>query len=331
MALLARLFDFTPATTIVSADVDSEFNQLVNILNGTSTNKDALIKYNHATDPVLRVDQVGAGVIQRWLQNGTEKCSIRNNGALRINSAQEAADPMRLSVNADANNLGNIVASIQTLGTGDVGLRLAMEGASSAGVTAMQVTKFDGAAVQAYLQIFSGGEIRVPAGHPSAFANIPSKKITLGGQAYHNVSTVGNVGAGQDDLHSYTIDANVLANDGDSLDLIGSGNILAAGSTKELGFSFGGTLAFLSGAFDPAVDIGWSMRITVTRIDSDSVIVAFQFMNSANVNTSGGSAQINGLSFTGTLTAKWTGQDTDGTNDRVTQSMSVVRKFARNV
>ena len=84
MAVLVRITDFIPNTLIESQEMDDELNQLVNILSGVSTNKDALIKYSHATDPVLRVDQLGAGAIQRWLQNGTERAKIGNDGALTI-------------------------------------------------------------------------------------------------------------------------------------------------------------------------------------------------------------------------------------------------------
>jgi hypothetical protein len=84
MAVLTRITDFIPNTLIESQEVDDEFNQLVNLLSGVSTNKDTLLKYDHATDPVLRVDQLGAGVIQRWLQNGSEKARIINDGSLWV-------------------------------------------------------------------------------------------------------------------------------------------------------------------------------------------------------------------------------------------------------
>ena len=82
MAVLTRITDFIPSTLIESQEVDDEFNQLVNLLSGVSTNKDTLLKYSNATDPVLRVDQLGAGVIQQWLQNGSVKSRINNDGSL---------------------------------------------------------------------------------------------------------------------------------------------------------------------------------------------------------------------------------------------------------
>jgi len=82
MAVIQRITDFIPNTLIESQEVDDEFNQLVNLLSGVSTNKDTLLKYNNATDPVLRVDQLGAGLIQQWLHNGTVRSSISALGRL---------------------------------------------------------------------------------------------------------------------------------------------------------------------------------------------------------------------------------------------------------
>jgi hypothetical protein len=81
MALLARITDFTPSTPILSGEVDAEFNQLVNILSGTSTNKNAVIRYSNASDPPLKLDQLGLGAIQQWSQTGLVKASVTNDGS----------------------------------------------------------------------------------------------------------------------------------------------------------------------------------------------------------------------------------------------------------
>jgi hypothetical protein len=81
MAAIQRITDFIPNTLIVSQEVDDEFNQLVNLLSGVSDDNDTILRYTHATDPVLKVDQLGAGLIQQWLQNGSVKSRINNNGS----------------------------------------------------------------------------------------------------------------------------------------------------------------------------------------------------------------------------------------------------------
>lgn len=107
MSVLVRITDFVPSTLIKSQEVDDEFNQLVNILSGVSTNKDALIKFSDGANPVLRVDQLGAGVIQQWLQNGTVKSRINNNGSLEsvsgpvIAASQLIAAPVTIDGTTD--------------------------------------------------------------------------------------------------------------------------------------------------------------------------------------------------------------------------------------
>jgi hypothetical protein len=84
MAVLTRITDFIPSTLIESQEVDDEFNQLVNLLSGVSTNKDTLLKFSDGTNPVLRVDQLGAGLIQQWLNNGTSRASLSALGKLLL-------------------------------------------------------------------------------------------------------------------------------------------------------------------------------------------------------------------------------------------------------
>jgi hypothetical protein len=94
-------------------------NQLVNLLSGVSTNKDTLLKYSHATDPVLRVDQLGAGVIQQWLQNGTVKARINNDGSFLIDGSTDIS----LKANGQIVGYARAVRSVQS-GVGNVGAGL---------------------------------------------------------------------------------------------------------------------------------------------------------------------------------------------------------------
>lgn len=80
MSTLARLNDFAPGALIISGDLDAEFNQLVNALNGTSTNKNLVVKVADSSNPPLALDQTSSGLIQEWRQNGTTKSKINNNG-----------------------------------------------------------------------------------------------------------------------------------------------------------------------------------------------------------------------------------------------------------
>jgi hypothetical protein len=67
--------------------LDDEFNQLVGgagILNGGTTGKKLLIKSSDAADPPVDCDQIGAGLLARWKQNGSSKVAISNAGQLSM-------------------------------------------------------------------------------------------------------------------------------------------------------------------------------------------------------------------------------------------------------
>lgn len=120
MAVITRITDFIPNTLIESQEVDDEFNQLVNLLSGVSTDKDTLLKYSHAADPVLRVDQLGAGIIQRWLQNGGEKARVNNDGSFNIGAPGAAP-------------VAGLVGGPDASGTNTAGVNLNLAGGKGTG------------------------------------------------------------------------------------------------------------------------------------------------------------------------------------------------------
>jgi hypothetical protein len=65
--------------------LDGEFNQIEGasgVLNGGTTAFKLLVKTSDATDPPVDQDQIGAGLLARWKQNGTLKASLSNDGSL---------------------------------------------------------------------------------------------------------------------------------------------------------------------------------------------------------------------------------------------------------
>src|SRR5262245_8414284 len=74
--------------------LDGECNQLVGasgVLNGNTTAFKLLVKTSDATDPPVDCDQVGAGLLARWKQNGSNKATITNDGSLTANGLTGAA------------------------------------------------------------------------------------------------------------------------------------------------------------------------------------------------------------------------------------------------
>lgn len=80
MATLARLYDFTAGQPIASSEVDNELNQIVNMLNSTSTTKNIIVRFNDASVAVLKLDQLGAGPVQDWFAGGVAVASLLANG-----------------------------------------------------------------------------------------------------------------------------------------------------------------------------------------------------------------------------------------------------------
>jgi len=74
--------------------LDGEFNQgwgATGMFNGGGSTLRQLTKYNHATEPVLELDQLGAGLIAQFKQNGVEKARIENDGDIVGNGITGAA------------------------------------------------------------------------------------------------------------------------------------------------------------------------------------------------------------------------------------------------
>lgn len=81
-----------PVTSLVL--LDDELNQLVGaagFLNGGTTGKKLLVKTSDASDPPVDQDQIGAGLLARWKQNGSSKATITNDGSLTANGLTGAA------------------------------------------------------------------------------------------------------------------------------------------------------------------------------------------------------------------------------------------------
>lgn len=82
--LLSRFTTFVPNATILSNDHNQEFNRIVQLLNGTTTNLKTVLKTSDAGDPPLELDQLSGGPILKGFQGGIEKFRVGNTGALTI-------------------------------------------------------------------------------------------------------------------------------------------------------------------------------------------------------------------------------------------------------
>lgn len=93
-----------------------------------------------------------------------------------------------------------------------------------------------------------------------------------------DISVVGNIGAGLDTLHTFTLPANSLATDGDYLNVHYSGIFAAnSASTKRVVINFGGVVVSNPGLTD-ITNCAWNYDIRYVRITSVSVLVSIAFM-----------------------------------------------------
>jgi hypothetical protein len=87
--------------------LDGEFNQLEGAsgcLNGNSTAFKLLIKSSDAADPPIECDQVGAGPLAEWKQNGSLKTSIANSGQI-VSAVTTGTAPLSIASTTVVTNL----------------------------------------------------------------------------------------------------------------------------------------------------------------------------------------------------------------------------------
>lgn len=114
MAYLGRLYDFTPGQLIQSTQVDLEFAQLVDTLNGAKTN--AQVRLIHAAGTVgLEVDNTGGGIIQTWKKNGAAVAHVNIDGQFESDLATGTApikvDSTTMVANLNADTVDGVEAT----------------------------------------------------------------------------------------------------------------------------------------------------------------------------------------------------------------------------
>jgi hypothetical protein len=92
MSTIARIFNFAPGTPIFSSQVNQEFNQLVALLNGNSSDKEAFI-VSSGSNPTLILSQIGVGPIQSWRQGVLDRAEIANTGRMRTKAGYGSVSP----------------------------------------------------------------------------------------------------------------------------------------------------------------------------------------------------------------------------------------------
>lgn len=161
----------------------------------------------------------------------------------------------------------------------------------------------------------------VDSGGSTIFSWDENGNITANGlpRVLHtNVTPVGNVGAGEDDLMTYTLPANTLANNGDTLEvfcMFVSG--IDPGVVRPY---FGGTSLTQMNVF---ADVPYvSYRIKIVRVSS--TVIAYDVTGGDNANGFVGlGSSLGSVDFTTTNVIKFTGVGTD--DDDVQQAFMQIK------
>lgn len=109
-----------------------------------------------------------------------------------------------------------------------------------------------------------------------------------------NTTSVGNVGAGTDDLISYTLPAGTLAANGDTLEITCWGTYAANANNKTINVSIDAATEYTTGAI-AAVGVSWQVKITYVRLTSTTQTMSITFISGfsalrAEAETSSGAA-----------------------------------------
>ncbi len=165
------------------------------------------------------------------------------------------------------------------------------------------------------------GEDYPQATHINQFATgldaieLPSWKAH---QIFSSVTSAGNVGAGEDDLFSYTLPASKFSADTQTIQANLAGYIIGhASGTRTIKIYFGGTQIFTSGALAETTNCSWAANVLLIRQSSSAVKYRVDFSRRAT-NSSIASSAVTGLTLTNTQIFKVTGESSTAANGDVT-------------
>lgn len=154
----------------------------------------------------------------------------------------------------------------------------------------------------------------------TTLAGTGTATTTVGGTLNVNITGVGNVGAGEDDLMTYAVPANVLATNKDYIEIQAEGTFATSLNNKQLKAYFGATAIFDSGSLAITTQTDWTLRCTIIRTAATTQR-ANCFLNTSNATLSSYAKVTTPTeTLSGAVTFKTTGTATDD-NDIRTESI----------
>jgi hypothetical protein len=142
-----------------------------------------------------------------------------------------------------------------------------------------------------------------------------------GASLYTNVSEVGNIGGGEDNLMGYTLVANVLGTNGDYVEIEGYGKFAANGNNKRVRLYFGGTLIFDTTAIAANSGSWWIKAKVMREASADQKAIASIIATSALLPPTSTFTDTS-ISTTSTIAIQFTGEAT-ADNDIQQEGMAI--------
>lgn len=107
----------------------------------------------------------------------------------------------------------------------------------------------------------------------ASIAGISDKMATHGGKIKDFITSIGNIGTGEDDLYAYTTEAGILNNNGDEIDGSFGLKIVTSGgtATRQIKLWFGGTAIFDTGALLYSGASNVVISYSIIRVSSTTV------------------------------------------------------------
>jgi len=153
----------------------------------------------------------------------------------------------------------------------------------------------------------------ITAGTPGTWRSISAGALVIG------TSTVGNVGVGEDDLMSWSMPANTLLVNDDSIEIDMAGQFANTANNKRLRIYFGSSLVFDTTSLAISAASDWMVNILVIRTGSATQRVRVDFSSTNSVLATSMKYTATSETMSGAITIKATGEATS--NNDVTQTM----------
>ena len=145
---------------------------------------------------------------------------------------------------------------------------------------------------------------------------------TLVGVANSQTTTVGNIGAGTDDLMTYTLPANSLSSDGKAVRVTATGDFAANANTKTLAFVFGATTVTVNASTAAPNNRRWFVTAIIYRTGASAERLTGLASITTGIETVFDEAPVDAT--TGTIVIKFTGNSAASATDDVRQFSMLV-------